>query len=514
VSLEALALTAERQSLRRGQLERNLRHVFKIDPTAPQLALVRAADGRPVGDAITEEQAYKYFGCERAALGKILPTIIVVIAGIRSGKSFLVALAAATRAMMVEMGHLKPHIVARVPIVCPKSENAKETFGHLLGAVVESRGLASCVEGKPTMSPYPSLVLRRFDRRHVRVRIVPADAGGLSVRSGNIAMFVLDEAALFGDAEKGSAVNAAEIMAAAETRLLPGGQGWIVSSPFGPEGLLYDLYSKHFGKPGRVLVMRAPTLDMNPYFSRELVDQIRAHSPDVAAREYDAEFIDADSAFFEGLLIDAAARAEGEKVDPQPGAQYLATMDAATRANAWTLTIARDTRKPAERLGRVEIAFAHEWIGSRSEPLDPEKVFDEMIPMLAPYGITKINCDAYAIDPLRSVARSKRLHLLEHTFQGEQKTAVYRSVDMLLRTRRLSLPRMVVRDLKAVRKRATEGAVRPFLPTTPDGRHCDFASAVSLATWLLSGHSFSRELADAMATLEDAGGAAAFFADP
>ena len=80
------------------------------------------------------------------------------------------------------------------------------------------------------------------------------------MRSGWMAGFVLDEAALFGEASAGAAVNAEEIIQAAETRILPGGQGWVVSSPYGPTGLLYNLYTKHWGKPGRVLVVRAPTL--------------------------------------------------------------------------------------------------------------------------------------------------------------------------------------------------------------------------------------------------------------
>ncbi len=513
MNLEGLRVAAEREVLRRGEPEQVLRHVFAVKPSGPQTAILRAADGKPIGDALTDEEIAQYFGCERDAIGRVRPLLVVVVAGIRSGKSLLVGVASVSRGMTAVMSHLKRHLIPKVRIVCPKAENAVETFRHILGAVQESPGLHSCLDREPKWSPHPSMVLRRFDGRLVEVSIGAADSGGLSMRSGNLAGFVLDEAALFGEASTGAVVNAEEILEAAETRLLPGGQGWIVSSPFGRTGLLYDLYMRHWGRPGETLVVRAPTLAMNPSFSAELVAHIRAEKPDVAAREYDAEWVDSDMAFFEGLLVDGAARDGSALVPPQEGSRYLAAMDAGTRGNAWTLVVARDTRAPTDRIARIEIALAHEWVGSKLHPLDPAKVFAEMRALLEPYGIVTVNCDAYAIDPLRSVAKSERLRLNEHTFRGEQRTEVFRAVDALLRQRRLELPPLpaVLRDLKAVRKRATAGAILPHLPLTADGRHCDFAPSVALAVWLLGGYSFGRELAAAMEAMKEAGGPEAVF---
>src|SRR5690606_14441278 len=122
--------------------------------------------------------------------------------------------------------------------------------------------------------------------------------------------FVLDEVALFGSEPTGAAVNAEELLRAAETRLVPGAQGWLISSPFGPQGLLYDLYKAHFGDPGRVLVVHAPTRALNPTFPAEQVEAIRARQPDVAARQYAAAWIDAESAMFDGKAIERATRTE------------------------------------------------------------------------------------------------------------------------------------------------------------------------------------------------------------
>jgi hypothetical protein len=512
VNPEATLLSGQRESLRRGNLERILRHNFSVDASPLQAAIMRAADGRPIGDELSDEDVARFFGCERSAIGRIRPLLVVVIAGIRSGKSLLAGVASVGRAMSAEMSHLKTHLIPKVRIVCPKAENAVETFRHILGAT-ESPGLRSCLAAEPKWSPHPSLVLRRFDARRCEISVGAADSGGLSMRSGNLAGFVLDEAALFGEASAGAAVNAEEILHAAETRILPGGQGWVVSSPYGPTGLLYDLYTKHWGKPGQTLVVRAPTLAMNPRFSRELVAIIRRDKPDVASREYDAEWVDADTAFFEGLLIDKASARGALEIGPQEGSRYLATMDAGTRGNAWTIAVSRDTRADQDRIARVEISLACEWIGSRAVPLDPAVIFGKIREKLAPYGITTVNCDAYAIDPLRSVAKSCGLRLNEHTFRGEQRTEVYRAVDTLLRQDRLELPPIaaVARDLKAIRRRATAGAILPHLPETADGRHCDFAPSISLAVWLLSGYSFGHDVAAAMKTITEAGGAEDYF---
>lgn len=506
LSGDQLLVMGQREALRRGELERILRYPFGINPSGLQTGIMRAADGRPVGDALTDEETVRFFGCEKSKIGLVKPVLVVIIAGVRSGKSLLAGVASVARAMTAKMDHLKPHLIPKVRIVCPKSENAKETFRHILGAISESPGLRSCLEGEPKWSPHPSLMIRRFDGRRVEISIAAADSGGLSMRSVNLAGFVLDEAAMFGEESTGAAVSAEAILQAAETRLLPGGQGWIVSSPFGPTGLLYDLYNRHWGKPGETLVIKAPTQAMNPWFPKETIARVRLEKPDVAAREFDAEWVDKDTAFFEGLLVDAAVRADVE-VAPQSGSRYLASMDAAMRRNAWTVIVARDTRDKGEKIAKIEIAFAHEWIGTTAQPLDPKDVFTDMKAKLAPYGINTVNCDAYAIDPLRSVAKTVGIRLNEHTFRGPQKTEVYRAVDSLLRQHRLELPPIaaVARDLKAIRRRATAGAVLPHLPLTSDGRHCDYAPAVSLAVWLLGGYSFALEMEAAMNAFQENG---------
>jgi hypothetical protein len=506
---------AQRELLRRGGLARTLRLTVPVDPSRLQLAIELAADGILIPqDLLSDEEVEKYFGCDRVKLALCRPVIVVIVAGVRGGKTMLASNAAIHSAMVAECDEkLLPQQLARVAIVGPRKRNAEAAFEQVTGALHYSSGLRSMLVSEPVTSPTHLVKLRRPDGRRVNIEIAAADQGGLSVRSGYLAGFVLDEVALLGESGAGDAVNAEEVYHAAETRLLPRAQGWVISSPYGPRGLLYQLFSDHFGKPGRVLVVRAPTLALNPTFDPELVEAVRRENPDVAAREYDAEWVDADSAFFEGLLIDSAARSLPLEHLPAGGARYIATMDQAMRGNAWTLVVARDKRKPSDAVAEIEVALAREWVGSRAKPLDSKVVLEAIKEVIAPFGLRAVNCDSYAIDPLKTVATGVGLVLREHNTTGELTLERYRSVDSLLRQSRLELPPHdgVKRDLRAVRKKASAKGITVDLPTTSDGRHCDFAPSVALAVWLLARRSGGGGMIRAMSALQQRGGPGSLF---
>jgi len=452
---------------------------FDLDASPLQRAITRAADGRPLGEALTDVEVVRHFGCERSQLGLAAPVLVAIIAGVRSGKSLMAACAAVKGTLTADLAALKAHEVARFAIVAPTVDNAGATFRLLVGSVEASPALARMVVGEPTAD---TITLRRPDGRLVEIVVVAAHRGAVTLRSRWLVGFVLDEVALFGAESTGAVVNAEELVRAGETRLVPGGQGWLISSPFGPSGVLYDLFAAHFGKPGRVLVVHAPTRAMNPAFPAEQVEAIRARAPDVAAREYDAEWVDADTAFLDGVLIDKSVRAEPLEEPPIPGVRYTAAWDAATRGNAWTLVLCRGESMSSDVV-RVVVALARQWIGSKRQPLDPDMVIAEIAEVLARYGVDEVACDEWGADALQAVARVYGLTLLPRTMSTARAYLAYDEVRTLLTQRRLELPphAMLVQDLKGLRKKATASALRIELPRTSDGRHGDFAPSIALA---------------------------------
>jgi hypothetical protein len=451
---------------------------FDLPASPLQRAIARAADGLPIDDALDDDAVERHFGCDRSAIGLSAPVLVVAICGVRSGKSLMAACAAVRSVLAADLRSLRKHEVARFAIVAPTVDNADATFRLLLGGVQASAALSRLIVGTPTAD---TLTLRRQDGRGVEIVVVAAHRGAVTLRSRWLAGFVLDEVALFGTESTGAVVNAEELLRAGETRLVPGAQGWLISSPFGPSGLLHDQYRAHWGQPGRVLVVHAPTHAMNPAFPIEQIEELRRTKPDVAAREYDAQWVDADSAFIESPTIDAAVRKAPLEEPRQPRSVYSAAMDAATRGNSWTLVIGR-TDPGQDGLPRVVISLARQWTGSKTSPLDPDQVLQEIAHICARYGVYEVAGDQWSSDALRALARRHDLTVRDPAMTPLQKARAFDAVRTMLATGHLELPPhpVLLQDLRALRKVALANAWRIDLPKTADGRHCDFAPSVAL----------------------------------
>lgn len=450
-------------------------------PASPlQRAICRAAQGEPLDDVIDADTRARHFGVRQ--LSGERPTIVEVVAGIRSGKSFVSACAALHAALTADLSRLMAHEIPRFAIVAPRVDAATATFRLVVGIAESSAILRRFIDSEPTSD---TIVIARPDGRRVEIVVVAAARGGITVRNRWLVGFVLEEVAQFGDGDAGAVVNAEEIQSAAETRLLPGCQGWLISSPYGPTGLLYQTYQKHYGNPGRTLVVHAPTRALNPTFPQAQIDAIRADQPDVAAREYDALWIDADTAYLSAVSVDACTRPL-PSVITTPGAGAVAAMDPGTRANSWTLavawpeSIAADAGINAQRF-RAIVGGVWSWQGSKQTPLSPRDVLAEIGRLLAPYQVRKIHVDSWSFDAMQDHAMAAGLILAEHP--ATERDLPYQTLRALLGNGEVELPPDPVlrADLLSLRQRAHAGGTRIHLPRTADGRHCDYAPSVALA---------------------------------
>ncbi len=472
---------------------------FDLPASDLQRAIARAADGLQIGDELTDQEIASAFGCDRSRLGVVVPVLVVLVAGVRGGKSLLAGCAAVKGCLTADLSRLKVHEMPRFAIIAPTVDNAQATFRLLVGAVQTSPLLRKLVVGEPTAD---TLILRRPDGRQVEIVVVAASRGAVTVRSRWLVGFVLDEVALFGSEPTGAVVNAEELLRGAETRLVPGAQGWLISSPMGPQGLLYEMYKAHFGDPGRVLVVHAPTRALNPSFPAEQVEAIRQRTPDVAAREYDAAWIDADSAFFDVASIERATRKTPLVIGPETGHEYHAAIDPGFRSNAFTLAVA-SVRRTDVGLKRT-IVLAKEWRGSKTAPLSPRAVFRELAEDLRPYGIEIVWSDQFAGDALVDIASDVGLHLVIEPSTQAANLEAYRNLDTLLRTDQADLPPIetLARDLAGVRRRVGRNGVAIDLAKTPDGRHSDFAPAVAKALVKATGAPVEETVGPAFGTAE------------
>jgi hypothetical protein len=397
---------------------------------------------------------------------------VVLICGVRSGKSFFAVCGATRDILNADCSALRPHEIARHVIVAPNTDAATATFRLFCGMWGDSPPLKALIIGEPTTD---TLTIRRPDGRIFEVTVVAASRGAVTVRNRWLAGFTYEEASGFGVEATGAAVNAEELLRAGQTRLLPRTQGRIITSPYGQQGLVWRLYREHFGSPGRVLVVHAATRAMNPSFPQATIDEIRARDPDGAAREYDAAWVDPESAFFDSETLRCARREAPLERAAQQGVQYVAAWDAATRGNRWTLAVAH------EENGRVIVDLVREWRGSKTAPLSPKIVIGEVAAVLRPFRVRSVYVDQWSVDALRDQAGAVGLGLIECA--KDITDAGYRELHTRLGNASAELPPhdVLEQDLRGVRKRVTPTGVRIELPRTADGRHCDYAPAVALA---------------------------------
>lgn len=455
------------------------------DASPLQRAITRAAEGRPLCGVLGVAEMQRYFGC--VELPPVLPTIVALICGVRGGKSLIAACAGIHAALTADLSRLKKWELPRVAIVGPRTDTAAATFHQLKSLLQNSTVLRRFIDGDPTSD---TVVIRRPDGRRVEICVVPASKGGATLRNRWLVGAIFEELAQIGAEDEGASVTAEELTRAAVTRLLQGqdrpewhGQVWYITSPFGPTGLAWETYKNHFGKPGRVLVVHAPTRALNPTIPQSEIDALAATQPDVAAREYGAEWVDADSAYLGAALVDRALRdAPLERVRGRGGVCSVGA-DFGTRGNATTLAVAwAEQRGTAQRpLWHTVVGGAWQWVGSKAHPLSPKAVLSEMAGHLRRYGVRRIRCDGWSFDAMRDHARDAGLELVQ-TKPGDQ-DAAYASLKALLSTETLELPPVpeMRADLIAIRQKATSGGVRIVLPRTANGRHCDFAPSVALA---------------------------------
>jgi len=449
------------------------------EPSPLQRSVCRLAEGRPLEGVLSEGQAQKWFGCDLASLAQApRPELVALVAGVRGGKSKLAACAAVWGALRADLSEAPAYEEVWYPILAPRSRTARATYTQVLGLLALPE-LAGVIEGKPLAE---ECKLRRSDGRAVSIVVAAASAGGITVRARWLAGFVFDEVAQFGQESTGAAVNVEELLRAAETRLLPGARGWLASSPYGPQGLLYETWRESFGRPGRVLVVHAPTRALNPVFPEKRIEALRARDPDTAAREYDAAWTDPELQWFPSPWIDACTRSAPLERPREHGVTYYAAMDPATRGNAWTLVVAGRRWDGARKVSVASVVLAREWIGSRTSPLDPKRVLLEQRDLLEGYGVTQVETDQWSSDALRAIASDLGLYVVERTI-GADRFDLYDSLRTKLGAGDVELPPdpQVRADLLGVRRRLTAGGVAIHLPKTADGRHCDYAPALVLA---------------------------------
>lgn len=467
-----------------------------IQPSPAQRELSRVAfdHGAPSAGGISSQ----LFG-DLGDIPKAARRCVVAVVGGRAGKSYmLVALRLVWGMCVRDLRSLAPGEEAFATVVAPNDQLRQQVVNYALGVCREVPALRERLRlprgTKPEDSPSSFGFHRPDFDRVITFTGAVATRGGYGVRGRWHTDLALDECAFFRDSS--AKVNDKDIYEAGISRVLPGGQVILASTPWAETGLLYEFWRDNYGKPKTCLVAHAPTLLLNPTeTARMVVETETLRDPDNARREYLAQFMTSGSTqFFESATVDAMLT--DEPFELRPGDEVSAGSDLGLRADSSALVFC------ALRSGVLHVFDAVECRPTERAPLSMRETFDAFASRLRLNRCGHILADQHYRQALYE-------HLAAYDVAVAPATASpadrYVRARVLMRAGKVRIHGIACRDrlikqLREVQGKPTSGGGMAIShPRWATGGHGDIADALILALWQLGGESI-----DTLETPDDA----------
>ncbi len=381
--------------------------------------------------------------------------------GRRGGKSSTLCRLAVTEALYGDH-KVPPGDIGVVAIISARRPDALERL-RTIKAILDALGTAYTERGD-------SIELR--DKRVV-FTVFTASIAGVS---GFTAIFVIcDECAKWRDSDTGA--NPAAVVIGSVTPTLatmPNGRIVLSSSPMGLLDAHADAYS--LGDTSFQMVAHAASWEANPSITEA---STRDLEPDevVWQREYAAiPQAEAETSLLMSSILDKNTRSGIGDLLPDDRHTYTATIDPATRGNAWTLVVGCLTDRGIRR-----IALVREWRGTKATPLVPGVVFNEIAALLRPYDLKHVHSDQFSEDTMRELARQHGLAYLVTPWTAAVKADAYDALKTLAQETKLDLPDdpTVKTDLLGIRQKLTRTGISYEL-ATQGPRHSDYAPCIAM----------------------------------
>lgn len=452
---------------------------------SPMVAAIADASQGIRPDTIDDDRCLRYFGCTLDELPRRARRVIALHAGGRGGKtSRLLSTYALYAAVTVPLPTLSDGEHAASLIISSELVFARQALSFCGGYVAQSPKLRPMLVGEPGTD---SLTLLRPDGNLVDVRVRAAGAKGKGGRAFTLTAALFDEAAFFYDST--GVVNDVEAYRAVIQRIVPGGQLWMVSTPW-VEGIgkLEEVLATNWGSHERALAIRGVgTKVLNPTWDPdgEIEAELRRDDPENAEREIDAKPLTAGTLhFLSREAIDAAFRPNQPQVIPyRVGCQYAAGGDTGFKKNSSALAIVE--KLPGEGEDdpeRYRLVRREERKPLPGVPLQPDDVVGDFADVMAGYGVLDLVVDSHEIDDVTNALAAKGATASNAPLPAVAFVA-FRNV---LHAGRLDLPedprlRQQMRDVLS--RPMPGGGTQIVLPKRPDGSHGDLLVAVVRAVW-------------------------------
>jgi len=247
---------------------------------------------------------------------------VYVSAGRKSGKSTATAIIAAAYAIFGNWKqYLAPGETARVFIISPTLKQGEIIHKYLKAIFNLNNRLRKMVKR----------ILADSIELENGVVLEIKSASWRSTRGFTVGVAIMEELAMWRyEAESANADR--EIFVALRPSMLTIKNSLTIgiSTPFAPQGVLWEKFERHWGKAGPVLCWRAPTWRMNLSQSENEIREENAElDPNEFAGEFEARFRQNISGYLPYEIIDAAIVPGRQYLAPKIGIKYNGFADAA-----------------------------------------------------------------------------------------------------------------------------------------------------------------------------------------
>lgn len=411
-----------------------------------------------------------------------LITVIGIVAGGRSGKTYLCSLRLLHLALTVDLSILAPGEEAFCAIIAPRLKEARQGLNYAAGAARDHPEIARLIVSDTA----DQLVLRRDDGELVAIVAIAAGAGGIGGRGKTLVALLMDETCFFRDQDTG-VINDQAIFDAAEPRVMEGGQVMVASTPWVARGLLHKMWKKNHKKPSDCLIAHASTRNMRtaPHQLKK-VDRAYKRDPQNAAIEFGSEWGSTTTELlFTEAELDAIFTADAPELGRLPllGERASAGGDLGFVLNSSSLAIVHEM-EPTKEVPEALVVLAH--LEERQAPaggiLEPSKVCADFAETAKGHSCSGITADQHERATLTEYATKAGLAVYPAAAAGDALLALRAAArDKVLRAPEHQRLRSQLESIKV--RRTLGNKLQVVIPEAIDGSHCDLAVAFAQAVW-------------------------------
>jgi len=299
---------------------------------------------------------------------------VFLIIGRRGGKSFMSALVAVYLACFKEW-NIK---IGRAHILCLACD--REQAGVVFSYIKDILRL-------PIFKGMVESELKDEINLTNRITIAVKTVTFRGLRGYRIAAVIADEVGFWRIA---GANPAQEVLTALRPALgeMPGSLLLSISTPYSKAGILWETYKNSYGiDDTERLVWKAGTLDMNPSYSKKVIDKALADDPQAAAAEYQSEFRSDLETYLSTEVLEAVIIPGRFELSKLANTSYFAFVDpSGGRGDAMTLSVCHKEKEKT----------IQDCIRSKRPPFNPSEVVREFAATLKSYDVKSVTGDKYS----------------------------------------------------------------------------------------------------------------------